>query len=101
MVESVKPKQVKLSLLRDIGWKFWDPIGLAEDGQNWENWPYADEYDAYLLRASYLLRADRVTEAAEYLLQIESGHMGLGVREGASDRVRKTVDEITKTAEQL
>jgi len=36
---------LKLSRLRDIGWREWDPIGLLPQGDAWESYPeFADEY---------------------------------------------------------
>lgn len=68
---------IDLSRLREIGWKDWDPIGLAGSGCT------ADEYDSYLLQVvSRLRRGDAVAEVAEYLIGIASEHMGLG--EGSS-----------------
>lgn len=64
----------ELSRLRKIGWSKWDPIGVggADDG-----WP-ADEYDDYLLRAAVQLWQGLPDEAvADYLVKIETEHMGL------------------------
>jgi hypothetical protein len=72
----IYPK-IKLSVLRDIGWGQWDPIGLAlsEGG-----WPVdcADEYDSYLKDAAGMyVRGNSRKEVASYLTQIASEHMGL------------------------
>ncbi|MEM7634641.1 MAG: hypothetical protein AAF299_08775 [Pseudomonadota bacterium] len=71
-----------MSRLRDIGWSLWDPIGLLEPGQKWDDdecRSFADEYDSYLVQAAGQLRRG-VSEAAvvTYLIKIETEHMGLG-----------------------
>ena len=38
-----KRPKIRLSRLRDIGWSTWDPIGLLENNQSWEDVGYADE----------------------------------------------------------
>ncbi len=70
---------VKLSVLRDIGWTLWDPIGLYRG--DWESDPGADEYDRYLLQAVGLIRrGGGVPVAIDYLIEIETKHIGLGNR---------------------
>jgi hypothetical protein len=89
------PPPLKLSRLRDIGWANWDPIGLLAKGEPWDHQPFADEYNRYLLRvASGLRRSWSATEAVEYLVEIESEHMGLGVRPSTRARAQATVREI-------
>ena len=64
----------KLSHLREIGWAKWDPIGVGGSDHEWP----ADEYDTYLLNAASQLwngRSDE--EVADYLVKIETEHMGL------------------------
>ncbi len=71
--------KIRLSCLREIGWKLWDPIGLAIDGSS----PHegcADEYDGYLLQvASMIGRGEPVDEATAYLTGIASERMGISV----------------------
>lgn len=71
---------LKLSRLRDIGWKHWDPIGLLPEQGTWENHPeFSDEYDRYLFHAASKLRRDwSITDAVDYLMFIANEHMGLG-----------------------
>ena len=58
-------RAVKLSALRDIGWREWDPIGLGPD---WGEHAAADECDAYLLHASRCLQTGQPAGAVvEYL----------------------------------
>ena len=75
---TIYPK-IQLSRLREIGWKLWDPISLAdENGSCGEG--CADEYDRYLLQVvSKLCRGSSKDEAATYLIGIASDHMGLSV----------------------
>lgn len=71
--------KIQLSRLREIGWKLWDPIGLADDaGSPGEG--CADEYDRYLLHVvSMICRGGSKNEATAYLTGIASEHMGLSV----------------------
>lgn len=80
---------LKLSRLRDIGWKEWDPIGLLPEGDTWDSYPeFADEYDRYLLHAASRLRRDwSVLDATDYLMWIASEHMGLGPPPNSSARI--------------
>jgi hypothetical protein len=88
---NLRPK-IRLSRLRDIGWSKWDPIGLLADGENWEGKPFADEYDAYLLRAAGMCRQGQTIEAvARYLVQIETDHIRLSYRTGIEERARAVV----------
>lgn len=77
--------RIRLSKLRDIGWRLWDPIGLLRaEGLSPGNWDdeanlgFADEYDAYLISAASQLRqgvpGDQV---ADYLVQMECDYMAL------------------------
>lgn len=71
--------KIQLTRLRDIGWKLWDPIGLADEhGTCGEG--CADEYDSYLLHVvSMLCHDSSKDEATTYLVGIASDHMGLSV----------------------
>lgn len=75
------PPTLKLSHLRDIGWTLWDPIGLLRPGQRWDEadaLPFADEYDRYLAEAAGMLRRGASDqETVDFLVGIETGHMGL------------------------
>lgn len=92
------PPKLKLSRLRDIGWSIWDPIGLLRAGQNWGDkdcLPFANEYDRYLIYAAGQLRrgvAD--SEIADYLVQIETEHMGLSPSQGSFERAECVVAAI-------
>lgn len=81
-----------VSRLREIGWKLWDPIGLADQlGMPPEH--AADEYDRYLLHvASMLDRGASKAEATGYLTSVASESMGLA--DVDSDAVEATVDAI-------
>ena len=88
-MSSVRPLQ--LSILRDIGWTAWDPIGLLPPGQKWDHQPFADEYDSYLLKAAGDLRRQvPLDEVVVDLLRIERDTMGRGVRPGQKERADAT-----------
>jgi hypothetical protein len=75
---TIHPK-IQLSRLREIGWKLWDPIGLADE-RGVPDDGCADEYDRYLLHVvSLLCRGGSKHEAASYLTAIASEHIGLSV----------------------
>jgi hypothetical protein len=81
----------KLSVLRDIGWREWDPIGLrgSHDGGA------ADEYDSYLLHVAARVQNGEADDLiVDYLVGIESDHMGLGLTPTAHSRAVATVDAI-------
>ena len=90
----MRPK-IRLSRLRDIGWTIWDPIGLLDEGETWDQKPYADEYDSYLMQAAGQLRRNvPVTEVVDYLVQIESVHMGFGSSPSQREVCEKVVAAI-------
>lgn len=88
----------QLSRLREIGWSKWDPIGLAgTDG----GWP-ADEYDGYLLRATGQLWHGGSDEAvADYLIEIETKHMGLTAVPGIRARALGVAAALREYVETL
>jgi hypothetical protein len=84
-----------LSRLRDIGFRDWDPIGLLADGEPWKDHPAADEYDPYLLDlVARLARGAGEAEAVDFLIGIESGHMGLGTTARTRERAAATVRSV-------
>lgn len=92
------PPKLKLSRLRDIGWSLWDPIGLLAPEQRWDEGnakEFADEYDTYLIEAAGLLRR-RIPDqdVVEFLVSIETGHMGLTLQRDTYERARSTVAAI-------
>lgn len=95
---SPQPK-LKLSRLRDIGWKLWDPIGLLPQDGKWDdeaNSSFADEYDSYLVSAASQLRKGAShQQVAEYPCEIEADHMGLGENPGARRRAMAVVEAIS------
>ena len=83
---------VKLSVVRDIGWREWDPIGLSTIEGGWEGSTAADEYDQYLLHlAARLQRGDADGPLVDYLVLIETDHMGLTSNPSARSRAAATV----------
>lgn len=89
------PAPVKLSILRDIGWRYWDPIGLQSPNDVWEDNPAADEYDAYLKNVAGRLRNGEPDGAViRYLMDIETEYMGLGPSSTAKSRAEATVKAV-------
>ena len=87
--------KLRLSRLRDIGWRLWDPIGLLDEGDTWEGKPFADEYDSYLMQAAgRLRRGTPERDVVEYLNQIEAERMGLGFAPGMGARNLEVVKAI-------
>ncbi|MCV2888335.1 hypothetical protein [Ruegeria aquimaris] len=88
-------RNLRLSRLRDIGWKLWDPIGLLDGETGWEGKPFADEYDRYLINAVDQLRQGALEQGVvEYLTLIEADHMGLGAVPGMEERAWRVVKAI-------
>lgn len=86
---------VQLSALRDIGWREWDPIGLQTIEGDWEGSSAADEYDSYLLHvAAGLQRGQPDDGMIEYLVGIETDHMGLSASASTRTRAAATVTAI-------
>jgi hypothetical protein len=93
----VEHPKIKLSLLREIGWSRWDPIGLSQMGHDdWKDGgPCADEYDSYLLGVVGRLRRGEATCAAvSYLEEIEIEHLGGGRNSTTRPRAEATVAAI-------
>jgi hypothetical protein len=89
-----QPK-TRLSRLRDIGWKHWDPIGLKGFDGGWENSPAADEYDTYLMKVDGMLQRGEGDDAAvQYLIKIESEYMGMGMNAATQSRAEATIAAI-------
>ncbi len=88
--------KIKLSLLRDIGWKLWDPIGLGVPGEDWPKY-CADEYDSYLLHVVGMLNQGKSPdEAVDYLDWVAAEHMGIGPSTAAARQACvATVQAIT------
>ena len=90
-----KRPKIRLSRLRDIGWSTWDPIGLLENNQSWEDVGYADEYDSYLLIAAGMLRRKKPKKnVVDYLIEIETQHMGLSHNDTTQIRAEEVVHQI-------
>lgn len=68
---------MQLSLLREFGWKLWDPIGLANDEGSPDE-GCANDYDSYLHHVvSMICRGASQNEATAYFTNIASEDMGL------------------------
>jgi hypothetical protein len=90
--------RLKLSKLRDIGWELWDPIGILSLAGSWSdeaNKRVAGEYDSYLISAALQLRkGEPADQVVNYLIQIESDHMGLGDNATSRQRAKAVVAAI-------
>ncbi|NUB43412.1 hypothetical protein GEU84_003360 [Fertoebacter nigrum] len=102
MTQALPKPRVKLSKLRDIGWRLWDPIGLLGSGGHFTgkwtdeaNAKFANEYDSYLISAACQLRdGEARDQVVKYLVQIESDYMGLGRRPTSQARAEAVVAAI-------
>jgi len=93
---------VKLSVLRDIGWREWDPIGLRPLDGGWQASSAADEYDSYLLHvAARLQNGDRDAAVTDYLVGIETQHMGLSPSNTTRPRAAATVAALREYVQSL
>jgi hypothetical protein len=87
--------KIVLSRLGDISWSLWDPIGLLGKDEIWDHQPFADEYDSYLIQAAGQLRRNAsAKEVFNYLVHIETEHMGLGQWRGEKKRAKAVVEAI-------
>lgn len=86
---------VRLSVLRDIGWKEWDPIGLNGSEGGWQRSDAADEYDRYMQRVAGGLKAGEPDQdLVDYLVMIETRHMGLTQTTATRTRAEATVAAV-------
>ena len=86
---------LKLSVLRDIGWDRWDPIGLNGSDGGWRRSHAADEYDRYLLRVARGLQGgEQDALLVDYLVGIETQHMGQADTLAARSRAGATVAAV-------
>lgn len=93
---------VKLSALRDIGWREWDPIGLRTLEGGWEDSSAADEYDSYLLHvAARLQNGEAEGPLVDYLVEVETDHMGLTSDASTRPRAVATVASVREYVRHL
>ena len=86
---------LKLSALRDIGWEQWDPVGLNGSEGGWRRSEAADEYDRYMRRVADGLATGEPREAlVDYLVSIETRHMGLTETPATRIRAQATVAAV-------
>ena len=78
MFPNTRPN-IKLSRLRDIGWSYWDPIGLLTDKNLAdEKKNFDDEFDTYLMQAAGMLWSNTPRDdVIAYLVDIEQNYMGM------------------------
>ena len=87
-------------MLRDIGWDHWDPIGLNGAEGGWRRSDAADEYDRYMHYVIHgLQRGDASDGLVDYLVIIETRHMGLTETLGTRMRVAAAVAAICTYSE--
>lgn len=87
--------KIRMSRLREIGWSIWDPISMTADGSDWRTGGFADEYDNYLLRAAGMVRnGEPFTLIVDYLIEVETGHVGLSPAPGMRSRAEAVVRAI-------
>lgn len=80
---------INLAKMRDIGWSLWDPIGLKHT-----NCP-RDEYDSYIRKALDMLQQGRSSvETIDFLVAMETEHMGLSPRQDTRNRATRTVEAL-------
>ena len=90
-----QPPSIKLSVLRDIGWGQWDPIGLSGSEGGWRHSHAADEYDRYMRRVADGMQSGESDEAlVDYLISIETRHMGLTETPATLMRAKATVATV-------
>ena len=86
---------MKLSVLRDIGWEQWDPLRLNGSEGGWRRSHGADEYDRYLLQVTGRLQSGEPDAAlVDYLVRIETTHMGLADTPATRSRAEAAVAAI-------
>jgi len=94
--------KVSLSILRDIGWSQWDPIGLMPEGWTWDHDDssgFKDEYDSYLTNAAAQLHQGKTeADVINYLANVEIHDMGLGERSDTRARAEAVVRAIRLAA---
>jgi hypothetical protein len=91
---------MQLSVLRDIGWEQWDPVRLNGSEGGWRRSNAADEYDRYLVQVAGRLRNGEPDNVlVDYLVGIETGHMGLPDSPTARLRAEMTVAAIRERVE--
>lgn len=82
-------------MLRDIGWREWDPIGLQTIEGGWQGSSAADEYDNYLLHvAARLQEGEPDGPLVDYLANVETEHMGLTPSLTTHSRAAATVSAL-------
>lgn len=95
----ISEPKLRLFRLRDIGWKYWDPIGLGSGDGIWPQ-GCSDEYDGYLTSAAGHLRRTGDKEAAiQMLVDAETERMGMPYSAEAGQRAAITVEAIIADAQ--
>lgn len=86
---------LKVTALRDIGWRCWDPAALNGAEGGWRRSDAADEYDRYMLYVAAGLQSGTPDHAlVDYLVGIETEHMRLEETSAARSRAAAAVTAI-------
>lgn len=94
---SIMPR-FQLSRLREIGWSKWDPIGVGGPEHDWA----ADEYDTHLLQAAgQLWHGQPIETVADYLVKVETEHLGLTPVPGIRSRALEVAGSVSEYVETL
>jgi len=91
------PEPIGLFALRTIGWSEWDPIGLNGSEGGWRFSDAANEYDRYMVRVAQGLRQGEPQESMiDYLIGIETHHMGLALTSNTRVRASATIAAVNQ-----
>lgn len=91
---------MRLSILRDIAWREWDPVGLNGSDGGWRRSDAADEYDRYMRRVAGGLQSGEPKHVlVDYLVNIAIAHMGQPNTSSARTRAEATVDAMHEYVE--
>lgn len=91
-----------IDILREIGWKYWDPLDLKHFLNNDLIVPPVDEYDFYLLQVVEKLYSGITTnDAAKYLRSVVDNRMNVDPADYDPESCFITVSKISEYLETL
>lgn len=68
---------------------------MLDTNSDWKSAAFTDEYDTYLTKVAGMLRSgEPFNDAVEYLIRIETDHMGLTEAPGIRERAELVVEAI-------
>lgn len=101
VVTPADPPPIKLSVLREIGWKEWDPIGLSALKEVLGA-DVDDEYDSYLLAVAGGFRSGAsLDDAIQYLVIAARQRMGLSAHPLQIEKASATARMIQRYMAEL